>query len=142
MSSFVNTPYIWPLMCIYTLGISEYTENTMTEVFSEEPILPRVTPEDLARILFEDVTEPSHIQRWHDFADANPLLARDILERARSQVSTSGKQRELSETQKETEQIKAFIDLVSYAVRALEEATKRIRSSGGAVDVVNPQPLA
>ncbi len=103
----------------------------MTEAF-REPILPRVTDDDLSQILFEDVTDPTHIVRWIDFAKTNPELARELLSRAYGDMSTA---------ENDAERVKIALDLLSYAVRALEAAGRR-RPSGETIDGANRRPLA
>jgi hypothetical protein len=48
----------------------------------DESFLPRVDETDLAQILFEDITDPTHRERWRHHSRLNPTLAREILNRA------------------------------------------------------------
>lgn len=88
----------------------------MAESLSRSP-LPKVTSEDLAQILFEDITDTSHIKRWHDFAESNPTLAREVLVRAYNQIHHA---------RTDIERVKITVDLLSFAIRALETAQQRI----------------
>ncbi len=101
----------------------------MTEKLPE-PILPNVTKDDLTELWLEEITDAKNIQRWFDFALANPILSTEIHARAGEA---------LRKARSDHERVKAAIDLVTYAVRALEVARRR-EISGDAADGANQQP--
>jgi hypothetical protein len=97
-----------------------------------EPLLPRVEEADLLSLVFEDVTDPTHERRWKEFAATNPHLAAEILKQ------TFIRSRDLGDAS-QLEIQKFAIDTVTFVVRAMEQATRRLIASDGAGGVV-PQP--
>lgn len=82
----------------------------------DQSFLPKVDESDLAQILFEDITDPTHKERWQRLATTNPELAREILRRAymyTQHVENPG------------ETTKYIIDNVTFALSALEVALRR-----------------
>jgi hypothetical protein len=102
----------------------------MTEA-RHEPILPRVTESDLSQVMYEDITDPSHLGRWVDFAETNPVLSRYVLDRAFERMKG-----EMSSD----ERVKRVIDLLSYVVSALEIAMQHPASDDETIDGEDPQP--
>jgi len=82
-----------------------------------ESFLPRVDETDLARILFEDITDPTHRERWRHHSRLNPVLAREILNRAYTL--------DARESQNPLEITKRIVDCVTFALSAIEAAAKR-----------------
>lgn len=84
-----------------------------------ESFLPRVEEADLLALVFEDVVDPGHHLRWQRFASANPRLAGEVLKRAFAGArDTFGLG--LLERQK------VIMDIATFVVQALEQATIRI----------------
>ena len=84
-------------------------------------LLPRVEEEDLLDLIFEDVVEPSHQERWGRIASANSRLAREVLKR--SAIAAR-------EERNEPERQKAIIDILTFAIEALERAAIRTSDHG------------
>lgn len=78
--------------------------------------LPRVDDVDLARIWPEDITDPTHAQRWERFAANNPIIAREVLERARILSCDAHDEHSIAAR---------AINLVTFAAEALETAGER-----------------
>lgn len=89
-----------------------------------ETVLPRVEEADIAFVLFEDIIEPTHQQRWERLAHTNPELAFEILKRAK----------DMAATQNEYDLKKDAIDLTTFVVAALERALKRTGGNWPSVD--------
>lgn len=83
----------------------------------DESFLPHVDEADLAQILFEDITDPTHRERWRHHSRTNPVLTREILNRAYI-VNASELNNPLAVT-------KRIIDSVTFALSAIEAAAKR-----------------
>jgi hypothetical protein len=79
-----------------------------------EFLLPRVEESDLLNHVFEDVTDPTHKQRWLDFAHSNGLLAQEVLKRI---YIASGADPEMQ---------KRFLDEITYVYTALATAALRL----------------
>jgi hypothetical protein len=89
----------------------------------DESFLPRVDETDLAQILFEDITDPTHRERWRHHSRLNPTLAREILNRAYVM--------DVRQLQNPLEVTKLIIDSVTFALSAIEAATKRTHTENG-----------
>jgi hypothetical protein len=102
-----------------------------------ESRLPRVDNTDLSEALFDRITDESHKKQWEHFARTNPILAREILVRAKTEASLDRNNLDIT---------KRVIDSVSFAVAALELASKRKAASSENTNdgdgVEDPQPLA
>jgi hypothetical protein len=104
----------------------------MTESFNPEPVLPEVNENDLAQILFEDITDPTHKKRWDHLVETNPTLARVLLEKAHNAVYEEDTSVDLT---------KRLIDTITFALSAVEAAVARQREahlSGGRGDEALP----
>lgn len=97
----------------------------MTEAFNQEPVLPQVNESDLAQILFEDITDPTHKKRWDHFVETNPALARVLLEKTRNAVYEEDTTVDLT---------KRLIDVITFAMSALEAALMRRNASQSSDD--------
>lgn len=97
----------------------------MTEAFNPEPVLPKVNEDDLAQILFEDITDPTHTERWHHLVETNTDFARVLLEKARNAVYEEDTNVDLT---------KRLIDVVTFAVSAIEAALVRRNASQSSDD--------
>lgn len=98
-----------------------------------ESSLPRVEKLDLLTLIFDDVTSPSHEQRWAHFYHHNPALAREVLKRVSVELQfTEG----LTDTQK-YEMNRAVTGTVSFVVAALDTAAKRKNIEILAIDGVS-----
>lgn len=71
-------------------------------------------------LVFSDVTDPDHIEDWHEFASTNPELAREILKRAFID------HRDSPETQRR------LINTISFAMAALKRAFRRATTNDDA----------
>lgn len=89
----------------------------------DESFLPHVDEADLARILFEDITDPTHRERWRHHSRLNPTLAREILNRA--YIANA------EDLQNPLEMTKRIIDSVTFALSAIEAAIKRKHTEDG-----------
>ncbi len=78
--------------------------------------LPHVDDIDFARILPEDITDPTHIERWRRLSDSNPELARAILHRA-IEITYSADSRH--------DHLKGAIDLSTFVIEAIASALER-----------------
>lgn len=103
---------------------------------SDESFLSHVEEDDIARVLFEDITDPSHKARYEHFARTNPELTREIMRRAgvaaRNAIGDQGL-RTTIEVQK------IIIDSVTFALSALETAVKRQSSIGDGAGANQPR---
>jgi hypothetical protein len=79
-----------------------------------EFLLPRVEEPDLLSLVFEDVTDPAHIERWQTFARTNATLAREVLARVHA---TSRSNPDMQ---------KKIIDELTYLYAALAAAALRL----------------
>jgi len=79
-----------------------------------ESLLPRVAESDLLCLVFDDVTDKTHRERWQAFAGSNRVLAREILMRAHS---VSGANPDIQ---------KKILDEVTYIYAALAVAALRL----------------
>jgi hypothetical protein len=84
-----------------------------------ESFLPRVEESDLLSLVFEDVTDPQHRERWRSFAKTNPRLATEVLKLG--YVASYTEQASSQEFQK------TVVDIVSFVISALETAAKRLK---------------
>lgn len=110
----------------------------MTPPERETRTLPQVEEADLLSLIFKDVTDPLHRERWHHFATSQPVLAREVLRRAYDASHAGGEHLSPLDAQKHN------IDAVTFAVAALESAVRREKALLSAVDdadVANPPPL-
>lgn len=94
-----------------------------------ESFLPRVEPPDLLELVFDDITDPSHDQRWADFYRGNRTLAREILKR----ISVRAQFDEAS-LEERAQLNRAVTEAVSYVTAALEAAAKRQREVQSTAD--------
>ena len=86
-----------------------------------ESHLPRVEELDLNTVLFEDITDVSHVVRWERIKTDQPDLANEILKRAW----------DLSRTAKSSHDIcRGALDLGSFVIAVLELAAERTASVG------------
>jgi hypothetical protein len=97
----------------------------MTEAFNQEPILPQVNESDLAQILFEDITDPTHEKRWHHFVETNPALAQILLDKARNAVFEEDTSVDLT---------KRLINTITFAMSAIEAAMRRQKETESSDD--------
>ena len=91
-----------------------------------ESSLPQVEEVDLLELVFEDVTDPSHIYRWERFSSSNPVLAREVLKIAYMQSTQTGEKPLASVALQ-----KIVIDAISLAINALEIAARRKKNKSG-----------
>lgn len=82
--------------------------------------MPRVEKPDLLGLVFDDITDPSHEQRWANFYRDHPALAREVLKRIsiRSQFGCLS-------IEERTRFNRAITEEVSYIAAAFEAAAKR-----------------
>jgi hypothetical protein len=85
------------------------------------PGLPKVEERDLLDLVFDDLLDPHSLGRWKSFADTNPELAREIIIRSIQDI------RQMPEHPSGAEIRKFGIDLVTFAMAALEKAHSRER---------------
>jgi hypothetical protein len=91
--------------------------------------LPQVGETDLNTVLFEDVTDATHAERWDKALTDQPALTNEILKRAW----------ELSRRANSPHDIcRGAIDLGSYVITALELAAERVATVGD--DVASRPP--
>lgn len=97
------------------------------------PGLPFVTPDDILAAFTDEALRdtPDHTA-WHEFAAAQPHLARSILERAIFLLPTQAGE--------VVDARKATIDAVSFAIRALARANDREQRTNGDGDAAIPRP--
>lgn len=88
----------------------------MTEAFNHEPILPQVDTDDIAQIMFEDITDPTHKKRWDHFVETNPALAQVVLDKAYHAVNEEDTNIDLT---------RRLINTITFAVAAIEVALMR-----------------
>jgi len=98
-----------------------------------EPMLPRVEEADLLLLVFDEITDPVHSQRWKELAASNPVLANELLK------VTLARAREISDSNP-LEVQKFAVDTVTFALKALETALKRLRDANDGVVVEDQQP--
>lgn len=98
--------------------------KVMTEP-SHESFLPRVDDTDLAQVLFDDITDPTHKKRWDHFRETNPTLARELLARAYLAAHESDTPVDLT---------RKIINSITFAVSALEMAARRQETDKPIVD--------
>jgi pyrroloquinoline quinone (PQQ) biosynthesis protein C len=95
-----------------------------------ESFLPRVESDDILSLVFEDVTDTNHTERWLRFAKAHPVLAAEILGR------TLIESRESVQYDKHTGDLqKRMMENVIFAVNALEMAAERLRGGVSSRDL-------
>lgn len=90
--------------------------NIMNERPRQSP-LPLVTIEDICCELYEDVTDPTHRERWKRIQESNPLLLQEIHNRAAKSASAS--------YDHPLEVTRVIVDNVTFALSALEAALAR-----------------
>ena len=101
-----------------------------------ESFLPKVASDDILSLVFEDVTDTNHTERWLRFAKAHPVLAAEMLGR------TLIESRESTQFDKHTGDLqKRMMDSVVFAINALERAAERTRT-GRAADRGIEEPLS
>lgn len=89
-----------------------------------ESFLPRVVPNDILSLVFEDVTDTNHTERWLRFAKAHPVLAAEMLGR------TLIESRESTQFDKHTGDLqKRMMENIVFAINALERAAERTRAN-------------
>ncbi len=84
--------------------------------------LPVVEEDDLLNLVFDDIADPSHIERWKRFAVSNEVLAREVLKRA---VIIATNQRTSHPESGELQ--KSIIDTITFTMAALEVAMQRTK---------------
>lgn len=109
-----------------------YTIDTMTTP-EHESFLPKVESDDILSLVFEDVTDTNHTERWLRFAKAHPVLAAEILGR------TLIESRESIQYDKHTGDLqKRMMENAIFAVNALEKAAERIHNDGVSPSIRRP----
>lgn len=96
--------------------------------------LPRVEQTDIHLVVIDELLDHTRGERWKDFAESNPELAREVLIEA-SRLAREGKSHE-----------QIAIDIVTFASSALQKALERIskkseETTGPSDDVGDLQPL-
>lgn len=86
----------------------------------DESFLPKVSETDLGHVVYDDIVDPTHRERWRHHSRLNPVLAREVLNRAYTVNS--------EDLQNPIEVTKRIIDCVTFALSAVEAAAKRNRS--------------
>lgn len=87
-----------------------------------ESFLPRVESVDILSLVFEDVTDTNHTERWLRFAKAHPVLAAELLGRTLIEA------RESTQFDEHTGDLqKRMMENVVFAINALELAARRTR---------------
>lgn len=103
----------------------------MSEAASN-PQLPRVEQTDIHLVVVDELLDHTRGERWKDFAQSNPDLAREVLVEA-SRMAREGKSHE-----------QMAIDIVTFASSALQKALERISQEKGTAkptdDVGDLQP--
>jgi hypothetical protein len=82
--------------------------------FEREFLLPRVVESDLLSHVFDDITDPTHVERWQVFAKSNTTLAREVLMRV---YTASNGNPDIQ---------KRIIDEITYVYAALAQAALRL----------------
>jgi hypothetical protein len=95
---------------------------------SHESSLPVVAADDILLLLYDDITNNDHSERWRRFAQTQPTLALEVLKRAYVASHKVEKRISAAESQKN------MIDLVSFVINALEVALARKHAQHTTVD--------
>jgi hypothetical protein len=103
----------WRCISLHATYTVCYAYEAMTSP-EREYSLPRVEEDDLLNLVFEDITDPVHKERWQAFASSNPALTREVLKRA--YVAARGNM----------ELQKIILDAIAYAYAALAAAAIRL----------------
>jgi hypothetical protein len=89
---------------------------------SSQSHLPEVEQDDILYLMFDDVTNTDHSERWENFANNHPILAAELRARITNEAKAS------AEYDKNSEDIRIrMMNTIVFAVNALEQAGRRIK---------------
>ena len=85
--------------------------------------LPKVEHDDILFLVFDDVTNIDHMQRWEEFTNTYPVLAHELRARIYSEARAS------AEYDKNSEDIRIrMMNTAIFAINALEQAAQRTKA--------------